>query len=215
MLLGHPADHLGDEHRLAHAGAAEQADLPALHVGGQQIDDLDAGLEHLPLGLEGVERRGVPVDLPALVDPFDALGVEGLAQHVEHVPEHRLADGHADAPAGVVHRRTPHQTVGGLEADGPHLVVADLLGHLGSDHDVGAVEVERHLDGVVDLGQGIGRELHVDHRAGDGDHPAVLQLLLLGVVGLLGHGHGRSPRGGIGIGPVNSATWPRRHPRSH
>ena len=35
VLLGHPADHLGDEHGLAHAGAAEQADLAALQVGGR------------------------------------------------------------------------------------------------------------------------------------------------------------------------------------
>ena len=48
VLLGDPADHLGDEHGLAHAGAAEQADLAALQVGREQVDDLDAGLEHAP-----------------------------------------------------------------------------------------------------------------------------------------------------------------------
>ena len=35
-------------HGLAHAGAAEEADLAALsQVGLNQVDDLDAGLEHL------------------------------------------------------------------------------------------------------------------------------------------------------------------------
>ena len=57
VLLGDAVDHLLDEHGLADAGAAEQADLPALHVRLEQVDDLDAGLEHLPLRLEGVERR--------------------------------------------------------------------------------------------------------------------------------------------------------------
>ena len=51
------ADHLLDDDGLAHAGAAEHADLAALHVGLQQVDDLDAGLEHHGLRLELVERR--------------------------------------------------------------------------------------------------------------------------------------------------------------
>ena len=47
VLLGQVVDQLLDEHRLAHARAAEQADLAALGVGRQQVDHLDAGLEHL------------------------------------------------------------------------------------------------------------------------------------------------------------------------
>ena len=43
MRLGDVVDQLLDEHGLAHAGAAEQADLAALQVGRQQVDDLDAG----------------------------------------------------------------------------------------------------------------------------------------------------------------------------
>src|SRR5438128_1747332 len=61
-------DHLLDEDGLADAGAAEQADLAALHVRGQQVDDLDAGLEQLRLGLELVERGRLAVDRPALGD---------------------------------------------------------------------------------------------------------------------------------------------------
>ena len=68
VLGGDPLDHLLDEHGLAHAGAAEEADLAALHVGLEQVDDLDAGLEHQRLRLELVERRRVAVDLPPVVD---------------------------------------------------------------------------------------------------------------------------------------------------
>ena len=50
VLLGHPVDHLLDDDGLAHAGPAEEADLAALHVGLEQVDDLDAGLEHLGPG---------------------------------------------------------------------------------------------------------------------------------------------------------------------
>ena len=58
VLVGDPADHLLDENRLAHPGAAEKADLPTLHVRLEQVDDLDARLEHQRLGLEGVEGGG-------------------------------------------------------------------------------------------------------------------------------------------------------------
>jgi hypothetical protein len=66
VVLRHAADHLGDEHGLADAGATEQADLAAGHVGGEQVDDLDAGLEQALRGLEGGEVRGGTVDVPAL-----------------------------------------------------------------------------------------------------------------------------------------------------
>jgi hypothetical protein len=47
VRLRHVVDELHDQHRLAHAGAAEQADLAALAVRSQQVHDLDAGLEDL------------------------------------------------------------------------------------------------------------------------------------------------------------------------
>ena len=71
-VLGHPGDHLLDEHRLAHARTAEQADLAALDVRGEQVEDLDAGLQDLGPRLQLVERRRVAVDRPALGDFRDA-----------------------------------------------------------------------------------------------------------------------------------------------
>src|SRR5918999_800726 len=47
VLLRDVPDELLDEHGLADAGAAEQADLAALGVWGEQVYDLDAGLEDL------------------------------------------------------------------------------------------------------------------------------------------------------------------------
>ena len=52
VLLGQVVDELLDDDGLADAGAAEQADLAAAQVGLDEVDDLDAGLEHL-------ERRGL------------------------------------------------------------------------------------------------------------------------------------------------------------
>src|SRR3712207_8381764 len=43
VVLRDARDHLLDQHGLADAGAAEQADLPAQDVRCEQVDDLDAG----------------------------------------------------------------------------------------------------------------------------------------------------------------------------
>ncbi len=42
MTFGNVVDELHDEHRLAHAGTTEESNLTTLHVGLQQVDDLDA-----------------------------------------------------------------------------------------------------------------------------------------------------------------------------
>ena len=47
VFHGDVVDQFHDDDGLADAGAAEQADLAAAKVGLEQVDDLDAGLEHL------------------------------------------------------------------------------------------------------------------------------------------------------------------------
>ena len=60
VRLGDVVDQFLDEHGLADAGAAEQADLAALGVRRKQVDDLDAGDENFSFGrLLGVGRRGL------------------------------------------------------------------------------------------------------------------------------------------------------------
>ena len=191
VLLGHAIDHLEDEHCLADAGPAEEADLAALDVGLEQVDDLDPRLEHLGPGLQGVERRGRAMDLPTILGLVDVVGVERPAGHVEDVAEDGRTDGHGDATAGVADDRAPAQPVGGLQADAAHPTLADLLGHLRDDRGRRAFELDVKFHRVVDLGQGPGRELDVDHGTADGDDPAVLQFSFLsgggGRVGDGGH----------------------------
>ena len=50
MLCGDVVNELHDDDGLADAGTAEQADLAALQVGLEQVDDLDSGFEHAQLG---------------------------------------------------------------------------------------------------------------------------------------------------------------------
>jgi hypothetical protein len=60
--LGDVVDQLLHGHGLADAGAAEQADLAALGVGAEQVDDLDAGDQDFRRGRLLGEGRGFAVD---------------------------------------------------------------------------------------------------------------------------------------------------------
>ena len=153
--------------------------MPPLAYGREQVDDLDAGLEHLARRREVLDvgagggsasARCPRVDLVALVDR--------LAEQVEDAAERRLADGHADRPAGVAHLGAAREAVGRVHGHGAHAVVAQVLLHLADQdlRDVAGVLVGvgrrvrvGHLDleRVVDLGQVVGVEHGLDHDALD------------------------------------------------
>jgi hypothetical protein len=192
VLLGDPVDHLLDDDGLADSGTPEHPDLPTLDVGLQEVDDLDARLEHLGLRLELFERGGLAVDGPA----FDALGQLGtvyrLTEDVVDVPQRLGADRHGDRGAGVRNDCATHQTVGRLHADGSNGVVSDVGGDLGGD-GVG-LTLEGSVDGQreVDLGEPLRWELDVDDRAGDGEDASFTGPTFFACKTLLGDCHATS-----------------------
>ena len=125
----------------------------------------------LSLRLDVLERRGLPVNRPALVE-CEIRGVEGLAVDVEDVAEDLVTDRDRDRAARVVDRCAAGQAVGGGHRDGSHLVVAEVLGDFGDDPLLLAAELELDLDGVEDLGQPLVRKLGVDDRPGNFDDSA-------------------------------------------
>src|SRR5262249_13340921 len=170
-----------DEHRLADAGPAEEANLPALHVRSYQIDDLDAGLEDLDLRGQVAEGRRVTVDRPALgVGRWLWPVVDGVAEHVPEPAERDIADRDGDRGAGVHDVDAAREAVGRGHGDGANAVVAQQLLHvyhaLGRLVAVGA----RHADAqrVVDLGQAVG-EHRVDDDALDLDDLSDVLTVLL------------------------------------
>ena len=171
MSLGDVVDELHDDDCLADAGAAEQTDLSALHERGDQVDDLDAGLEDFRLRLEVHEVGTLAVNRPAQRVLRDRRAVvHRLAEHVEDASERGRADRHRDRAACVDHFHAAHDRVGRRHGDGAHLVAADVLLHLDDDANVAAVfrlggDVER----VVELGQVLGLELDVEYRTDDLD----------------------------------------------
>ena len=176
-------DQLLDDDGLADAGAAEQPDLAAAQVRLEQVDDLDAGLEHLQLGRLILERRRGAVNRPALGRLDRTIGeVDRLAEHVHDAAERRGADRHRDRRAGVDDLHAAAHAVGRLHRDGADAVLAEVLLDLADDVDgLAAGPGREDPDRVVDGRQVPGLELDVDDRSDDLDDLAdfLVQLLLL------------------------------------
>src|SRR5579884_1849378 len=94
-------DQLHDDDGLADARAAEQADLAAAQIRLQQVDDLDAALEHLQLGrlLFEIGRRAM--NGPALFRVDRTHVVDRLADYVQHAAQRLFADRYRNRPAQV------------------------------------------------------------------------------------------------------------------
>ena len=112
MRLGDVVDQLHDQHGLADAGAAEQADLAAFGVGRQQIDHLDAGDQNLRLGgLVGIKRR-VLMDRALMRGIHRAGFVDRLADHVDNAAEQLRPYRHRNRRARVGDFLAAHQAFG-------------------------------------------------------------------------------------------------------
>ena len=167
VLFGDVVHQLHDEHRLADARAAEEADLAALAVRGDQVDDLDARLEYLRRGALVVEGGRLAVDVPALLRLDFALVVDGLAEDVEHAAEHPFPDRGRELPARIGHAHPagqPFRRRHGDAADRTLLFVREYF-----EDGVRAVDDEFFVHG-----RHIAVELDVDDRADDLTDPALL-----------------------------------------
>ena len=165
VLQRHVVDELHDDDGLADAGAAEQADLAALQEGLDQVDDLDAGLEHLHRGGLLVEGRRLAMDGQALGCVHRSQLVHGLADDVEHATEGALAYGNGNRAAEIDGLHAANHAVGGLHGDAAHAAFAELLLDFEDDVD-GIRDVEAvadHAQRRIDRRQIVLGELHV-HR---------------------------------------------------
>ncbi len=158
--LGDVVDQLMNQHGLADAGAAEQADLAALCVRAQQIDNLDAGHENFRDWLLIDEGwRGLVNG--ALRRRFDrARFIHRLADDVQDAAERLFADRHRDWRAGVDHILAAHQTVGCVHGDRAHGGFPQVRRHFQNQ----AIAAVRGFKRIVDIGQ-ITVELDVDDGA--------------------------------------------------
>ena len=170
VLVGDVADQFLNKNGLAHARAAEEADLAAPGVGRQQVNHLDARLQNFVGGLDLGHRRRRPVDGVVALRLDGALAVDGLAQDVHHAAQRAPAHGHRNGRAQSHRFHAPDQAVGGRHGHAAHRVVAQVLGHLQRQVDLLAFLVRLNPDGAVQFRQLAGRELHVHDRTHDLQH---------------------------------------------
>ena len=129
-VAGDAGDHLLDEHRLADARAAEQADLAALDVRGEQVDDLQARPSTSVLPSSWSNGGGLRWIAPVL-------GVVAGPGSSMHSPRALNRCPLTTSPTGTEMARPVSWTsvpadgaLGGLHRDGAHLVVTEVLGDL-------------------------------------------------------------------------------------
>ena len=116
-----------DQHGLANAGTAEQANLAPLAVRSQQVDHLDAGLKNLGLGLQLSEAGGGAVDRSGHAGGYWTLLIHGLAEHVEDATEGGFAHGYANWGASINCLHATDQAVGGAHGHSTDSVIAQQL----------------------------------------------------------------------------------------
>ena len=130
VVHGDVVDHFHHDDGLAHAGAAEHAHLAAPGEGHQQVDNLDAGFQHLNRGVLIHEGRRRAVNGIHVFGIHRAHAVHRAAHDVEHPAQGLGAHRHHDGVTGIFDGHAPHQTVGGVHGDGAHHVVAQDAGPL-------------------------------------------------------------------------------------
>ena len=82
--------------------------------------------------------------------------VDGLANHVDDSAQSFGAHRHLDGAARVTHRLAAHQTFGGVERNGAHVVATQVLGDLEHETVLRALDLQR-----VEDGRQFAFELHV------------------------------------------------------
>ncbi len=112
---------------LADSCASEEPDLASSGVRGQEVDDLDPGLQRRGPGDPFGEPGGMPVDgEPGPRVGQCSLTVDGLAEHVDHPAQELPADGHGYGSARIIRRQTPPETVSRAHRDAAHHAVANV-----------------------------------------------------------------------------------------
>ena len=166
MFLGNVVDEFLDEHGLAHAGTAEQADLAALQVGFQQVDHLDSRGQDLLGGGQVLEFRGFAVNGKGALLGKAAQAVDGIARDVQHAPADLGAYRHRDRRMRIGGFHATLQAVRGIHRHASDRILPDMLLNLDDEH---AAARPGHLQCIVDarkflLCSAVQFEMDIDHR---------------------------------------------------
>ena len=172
MLFRNVVDELHDENRLTNTSAAEQTDFTALCIGGNQVDNLNAGFQNFCGGFLLVISRSGTVNRPALHVGRCILIIHRLTQQVKDTAQGFLTHGNRNGTAGVHSFCAANQTVGAGHGNAAHNVITDVLCHLQRNHVITVF----NGDGVQQPRQLSVGEANVQHRSNDLDDCADILL---------------------------------------
>src|SRR6266540_512108 len=163
----HVVDQLHDDDGLADAGPAEQADLAALGVGREQIDNLDAGDENFRFRRLIDEERRRLMDRALFLVRDRAGLIDRIADDVDDTAQRAVADRHRNGLPGVDDLLPAHEAFADIHGDRAHGRFAEMLGDLEHEAIALVLGLER-----VENGRQMPLEMHVDDGADDlGDVP--------------------------------------------
>ena len=112
---------------LPDAGATEQADLAAAQIRLQQIDDLDAGLEHLEVGVLLLKGGSMTMNWVRRRKLNRALLVDRIADDVHDTAQCPAANGNRNRSAGVYRLHAADKAVGRLHGNRANAAFAQVL----------------------------------------------------------------------------------------
>jgi len=163
--LGDVVDEFENDDGLANAGTAEGASLAAAEERADEVDDLDAGLEDLRLGVLLDERGRRAVDRVLLLEFDGAFAVHGVAGDVEDATKDAIADWDGNRGAGIDDLHAAHEALGGGHGDGASDAATEVLLDLKGERFLFAGDGEFDGQRLVDRGDGALGELYVHHGA--------------------------------------------------
>ena len=161
-----------DENGLAHARAAEEANLAALQIGFDQIDHFNSRLEHFERRGLIFQRRGGPMNLIMRIALNRPKLVHGLAKDVHHAAKRGAANRHGNSRAEVIRLHTSDHSFDGFHSDCADASFAKVLLHFRRHVEwLGkVVAFAGNAASVVDRGKMPLLELDVHHRSDDLHH---------------------------------------------
>ena len=171
MLRGNVANQFHDQKRLAHTGAAEQADFSAAGEGCQEVYAFDSGFVELNGGHLLIESRWGLMNGVKAHGRHGPFAVDRVAAQVQHATKALLANGNAQWCTGVDDIDTPWQSARGRHGNGTYHVLAKVF----SDFQRNVEAMLRIFDAqcIMDGRQLVAVKFNIDHWADDMDHSSV------------------------------------------
>ena len=168
VSFGDVVDKLHDKHCLTYTGTSEESDFTTLHVGFEQVDNLDTGSQHLFVGRQFVKLRSLAVDRISALHVKFLHTVDRLTDNIHHTALDLVAGRHGDRTSRSHDIQAALQSVGIVHSHTAYSIFTDMLLDLDDEvFTIGAFHCERlinlweHLLRIL----AVGIEVYVDNRA--------------------------------------------------